>query len=91
MARIVVIGGSGHVGSYLAPRLVERGHGVVNVSRGKAAPYRPHPAWDRIETVVLDRVAEEKAGRFGAKIADLRADIVVDMIAFDRASTQHVV
>jgi len=45
MARIVVIGGSGHVGSYLVPALVERGHEVVNVSRGSAKPYRPHFAW----------------------------------------------
>lgn len=31
MSRIVVIGGSGHVGSYLVPMLVELGHQVVNV------------------------------------------------------------
>ena len=29
--RVVIIGGSGHVGTYLAPRLVEAGHEVVNV------------------------------------------------------------
>ena len=91
MSRIVIIGGSGHVGSYLVPRLVELGHEVVNVSRGTAKPYRPHSAWSRIEHVTLDRPAEEKAGRFGTKIADLNPDIVVDMIAFDRSSTQQVV
>jgi nucleoside-diphosphate-sugar epimerase len=36
MARIVVIGGSGHVGTYLLPALVERGHEVPKVSRGTA-------------------------------------------------------
>jgi nucleoside-diphosphate-sugar epimerase len=91
MSRIVVIGGSGHVGSYLVPRLVELGHEVVNVSRGKAAPYRAHFAWDAIENASLDRAAEEKTGQFGSKIAGLRPDIVVDMISFDLASTQHVV
>jgi len=91
MSRIVVIGGSGHVGSYLAPALVERGHDVVNVSRGAAKPYRPHYAWSEIENVALDRAAEEKAGQFGRKIADLRPDIVVDMIAFDLPSTQQIV
>ena len=85
MSRIVVIGGSGHVGSYLVPALVQRGHEVVNVSRGAAKPYRPHFAWSLIENVTLDRGAEEKAGRFGAKIAELRPDIVVDMISFDLA------
>jgi nucleoside-diphosphate-sugar epimerase len=49
MARIVIIGGSGHVGTYLVPALVERGHDVVNVSRGAAKPYRPHYAWSQIE------------------------------------------
>ena len=41
--------------------------------------------------VALDRGAEEKAGRFGTKIAELRPDIVVDMISFDLASTEQLV
>lgn len=91
MSRIVVVGGSGHVGSYLLPRLVELGHDVVNVSRGTAKPYRPHYAWSKVENVALDRQSEEKAGQFGAKIAALNPDIVIDMIAFDLASTQQIV
>jgi nucleoside-diphosphate-sugar epimerase len=91
MSRIVVTGGSGHVGSYLVPKLVELGHEVVNVSRGSARPYRPHHAWSHVENVVLDRAAEEKTGRFGAKIANLDPDIVVDMIAFDLSSTTQIV
>jgi nucleoside-diphosphate-sugar epimerase len=91
MSRIVIIGGSGHVGSYLVPRLVELGHEVVNVSRGTAKPYRPHYAWSRIEHVSLDRAAEQRAGHFGKKIAGLDPDIVVDMISFDLSSTQHIV
>jgi len=75
MARIVIIGGSGHVGTYLVPALVERGHEVVNVSRGEASPYRPHPAWKTVEHVVVDRRVEEAAGRFGSRIAGLNADI----------------
>lgn len=91
MSRIIIIGGSGHVGSYLVPRLVELGHDVVNVSRGAAKPYRPHYAWSHIENVKLDRTAEEKAGTFGKKIADLSPDIVIDMISFDLAGTQQIV
>jgi uncharacterized protein YbjT (DUF2867 family) len=73
MARIVVIGGSGHVGTYLVPALVERGQDVVNVSRGTAAPYRPHPAWKAVEQVFVDRRAEEAEGKFGSRIAALDA------------------
>jgi nucleoside-diphosphate-sugar epimerase len=63
----------------------------VNVSRGSARPYRTHHAWDVIENVAIDRAEEEKAGTFGARIAELNGDIVVDMIAFDLASTKQVV
>jgi nucleoside-diphosphate-sugar epimerase len=91
MARIVVIGGSGHVGTYLLPALVERGHEVVNVSRGAASPYREHAAWKAIKQVVVDRKAEEAEGRFGARIADLNADIVVDMISFELEGAQQLV
>ena len=55
MARVVIIGGSGHVGTYLVPRLVEAGFEVVNVSRGKREPYSPHAAWSSVRTVELDR------------------------------------
>jgi nucleoside-diphosphate-sugar epimerase len=91
MARIVVIGGSGHVGTYLLPALVARGHEVVNVSRGTASPYREHAAWKAIEQVAVERKAEEAEGRFGVRIADLNADIVVDMISFELEGAQQLV
>ena len=91
MARIVIIGGSGHVGTYLVPALVELGHEVVNVSRGKASPYRSHPAWKAVEQVLVDRRAEEAEGKFGSRIAGLRADIVIDMISFELEATQQLV
>ena len=91
MSRIVIIGGSGHVGTYLVPAMVERGHDVVNVSRGLAAPYRPHDAWHEIEQVTLDRAVEEKNGQFGTKIAALEPDIVVDMLSFHLSSTLQLV
>ena len=90
MTRTVVIGGSGHVGTYLVPRLVEAGFEVVNVTRGKRAPYQPHAAWAEVETVIADREAEEKAATFGARIRDLKPDIVIDMICFALASAEHL-
>ena len=91
MSRIVVIGGSGHIGSYLVPALVERGHQVVNVSRGVAAPYHDDMAWHEIEHVTVDRPAEERNRQFGMKIAALQPDIVVDLICFDLSSAQQLV
>jgi nucleoside-diphosphate-sugar epimerase len=34
MRRVVVIGATGHIGSYLVPRLVRGGHEVLAMSRG---------------------------------------------------------
>ena len=90
MSKIVVIGGSGHVGTYLVPMLVDAGHEVINVSRGKAAPYLPNPAWEKVKQVQLDRDLEEQSGTFGSKIANLEADIVIDMICFTLESAQHI-
>jgi nucleoside-diphosphate-sugar epimerase len=91
MAKVVIIGGSGHVGTYLVPRLVEAGHAVVNVTRGQRKPYRPHEAWKAVETVIADRDSEERGGIFGSHIAMLEADIVVDMICFRLDSAEHIV
>lgn len=91
MARVVVIGGSGHVGTYLVPRLVAGGHQVVNVTRGKRAPYTPNALWGQVETVVVDRDTEEAAGTFGTRIADLRPDVVIDMICFTLPSAKQLV
>jgi len=43
--RIVVIGGSGHIGTFLVPRLVRAGHEVTVVSRGSRTAYTPSPEW----------------------------------------------
>jgi nucleoside-diphosphate-sugar epimerase len=91
MARVVVIGGSGHVGTYLVPRLVEAGHEVVNVARGQRQPYSPNGAWRWVETVAADRNAEEATGSFGPRIAELKPDVVVDMICFTLPSARHIV
>lgn len=91
MSRIVVIGGSGHIGAYLIPALVELGHDVVNVSRGQSRKYRPHSAWSSVEQITVDRTAREKSGVFGSCIAELRPDIVIDLISFDLSSTQSLV
>lgn len=91
MARVIIIGGSGHVGSYLVPRLVEAGHEVVNVARGTRAPYLAHRAWDRAASVIIDRDAAEAEGSFGARIAELAPEIVIDMICFTEESARHLV
>lgn len=89
--RIVVIGGTGHIGTYLVPRLVAAGHQVVVVSRVRREPYRPSGEWAWVERVEADRAAEEQAGSFGQRIRDLRPDAVVDLICFTEESARHLV
>src|SRR5258708_7099449 len=89
--RVVIIGGSGHVGTYLVPRLVQSGHDVVNVSRGQRKAYQPHAAWETVQHVAVDRTTEETAGTFGKRITDLSPDVVIDMISFTLDSTRHLV
>jgi nucleoside-diphosphate-sugar epimerase len=91
VTRVVVIGATGHIGTYLVPRLVRAGHEVVAVSRGEREPYHEAVEWRSVERLRADREAEEAAGTFGERIAGLRPDAVVDLICFTPASAQHLV
>ena len=91
MRRVVVIGATGHIGTYLVPRLVRAGYEVVALSRGGRAPYHDAPEWGSVERFVADRDAEDADGTFGKRIADLRPDAVVDLICFTPASARQLV
>lgn len=88
--RVVVIGGSGHVGTYLVPGLVEAGHEVINISRNQRQPYRLHGAWKSVRQIMADREAEDAAGNFGRRVRDLKPDAVVDMICFTLDSARQL-
>jgi nucleoside-diphosphate-sugar epimerase len=90
MSRIVVIGATGHLGSYLVPRLVRAGHEVVALSRGEREPYVPAPEWRAVERVTADREAEDATGAFGERIAALAPDTVVDMVCFTPESARQL-
>jgi nucleoside-diphosphate-sugar epimerase len=89
--RTVIIGATGHIGTWLVPRLVNGGHEVVAVSRGARRPYHDSPEWQSVQHVTLDRTAAERDGSFGTAIASLRGDAVVDLICFDLDSATHLV
>ena len=91
MARVVVIGATGHIGTYLVPRLVRAGHEVIAISRGEREPYHEAVEWRSVRRVNIDRTAEELAGTFGTRVAELEPDAVVDLICFTPAAAQHLV
>jgi nucleoside-diphosphate-sugar epimerase len=89
--RVAVIGGSGHIGTFLVPRLVRAGHEVISISRGQRTSYVEDPAWQDVRHVTADRAAEDAAGTFPGRVADLRADAVVDLISFTLDSATALV
>ena len=89
--RVVVIGGTGHIGTFLIPRLVNGGHEVIVASRGKRDPYVPHAAWKAVERIEIDRLAGDASRTFGPRIAALEADAVVDLLCFTPESAQQLV
>jgi nucleoside-diphosphate-sugar epimerase len=89
--RTVVIGGTGHAGTYVVPKLVQAGHEVVSVSRGERAPYRQDAAWESVEIHHIDREEAEREGSFGAQIASLEPDAVVDLFCYTLESARSLV
>ncbi|MFI6828959.1 NAD-dependent epimerase/dehydratase family protein [Kribbella sp. NPDC050241] len=89
--RTVVIGGTGHIGTYLVPELVRLGHQVTVLSRGERSPYQSDGRWKQVELVQVDRAAEDAAGTFGERVAGLEPDIVIDLICFTEDSAKQLV
>ncbi|MEV4534478.1 NAD(P)-dependent oxidoreductase [Asanoa sp. NPDC049518] len=85
--RVVVIGGSGHIGTFLVPRLVRAGHDVVSISRGQHPGYVDDPAWQQVRQLTADRGADG----FDDLVAGLAPDAVVDLICFDLDSATALV
>ncbi|HEU5418538.1 MAG TPA: NAD-dependent epimerase/dehydratase family protein [Streptosporangiaceae bacterium] len=91
MSRVVVIGATGHIGSYLVPRLVRAGHEVIAISRGTREPYHHSAQWAAVSRVTADRDAEDAAGTFGDRIAALHPDAVADLVCFTAESAAQLV
>ena len=89
--RVIVVGGSGHIGSFLVPRLVRAGHEVVNLSRGSRRSYVQDDAWAAVEQVVADRDAEDRDGTFARHVRSLKPDVVIDLICFTLESATALV
>lgn len=86
--KVIVIGASGHIGTYLVPQLVNGGFEVVAVTRGKSKVYQENSAWQKVQHVYLDCQKDED---FALKIAMLNGDVVVDLINFDINQTKDMV
>lgn len=88
---VLVIGGTGHIGSYLVPRLVSSGYEVLVYTRGETKPYPYSPLWSRVTQISGNREEDEKKGVLGEYIHQVKPDIIVDLIAFEPESATHLV
>ena len=86
--RIVVIGASGHVGSYLVKELVKEGNEIIAIMRGNRVPYG-------YEEKVWNKVAVENLSREELYNTDflekVNADVICDLIAFDLDGVKKIV
>ena len=90
--RIVIVGGTGHIGTYLVPRLVLAGHEVSIVARNSQPQYvKTDRIWDSVQWIAADRRAEEKAGTWSKRMAAIEADVVIDLLAFTSEENQLMV
>jgi len=88
----LVIGGTGHIGSYLVPRLVAAGHDVTVVARRSEPQYTdPRLGWSKVRWITADRGAEEKTDAWATRMRGLETDIVIDAIAYTPAQNQVMV
>ncbi len=88
---ITVIGGTGHIGTYLVPSLVRDGHAVTVVSRGQQRPYTEDDAWTSVEMVTCDREKAEADGVFGQLIAAQRPEGVIDLRLFTTSQAHQLI
>jgi nucleoside-diphosphate-sugar epimerase len=89
--KVFIIGGTGHIGTYLVPRLVMAGHEVISASRKQREPYKSDPAWRSVNQVMLDREEADRTNSLGRLILKYAPDAVIDLICFTPESAAHLV
>ncbi|MEA4870566.1 hypothetical protein SDC9_101130 [bioreactor metagenome] len=86
MPNAVVLGATGHIGSYLVPALVDAGYDVLAVSRGNRAPYTGDlPEWKGVRQVFTSR---EEAIR---SVIDRNTELVCDLLPYTRQDAEDLV
>jgi len=78
--KVCIIGGTGHIGSFLVPELAKEGHELTVVTRC----VRPEPksaAWRKVALVKSDYARGDKA--FFASAASVGAELVIDILGRD--------
>ena len=87
--RILVVGGTGHIGSYLVPRLLVAGHDIQVVARNPRPQYTDSRLlWPSVQWIVADRQAEESNGTWFKRMSKIETDAVIDLICYTPEQNQ---
>jgi len=87
--KVLVIGGTGHIGSYLVPRLVMGGHEVHVVARRPRPQYTDSRlGWSGVRWIVADRTAEEQSDAWARRMAGIEVDVVMDLLCYTPQQNQ---
>ncbi|WP_195533028.1 NAD-dependent epimerase/dehydratase family protein [Bacteroides finegoldii] len=88
--KITIIGGTGHIGTFLCPMLASEGHEVICVSRGANNLYHKIESAEKVRMLHLDRnvMANDE---FARQIASLESDVVIDLINFKIGNAKAMV
>lgn len=84
--RACVIGGTGHIGSYLIPMLVETGMEISVVARGRT-DIPGHQSWETVELLEADYIRRNE--EWHTFIRRLKADVVIDLLGHDLPGVYH--
>lgn len=81
--KILVIGGTGHIGSYLTPRLIRNGFEVWVTARKAEPKYAISTmGWDKVNWILCNRREEEKDNSWAERMAGIDVDVVIDLITY---------
>lgn len=86
--KVVVLGGTGHMGTFLVPMLVKANYEVISVTRSKSKPYIEDDVWTQVKSVFMDRTKDVD---FLKKIVAMKPDIIIDLINFRIEDTKAIV
>ena len=86
--KVVVIGATGHIGTYLVPRLVVSGHEVIAMSRGRRLAWSTGPGTRSSGCRSIGTPGAKAT--FAPRVAALRPDAVVDLMCFSVPSARQL-
>ncbi|NLE29728.1 MAG: NAD(P)-dependent oxidoreductase [Phycisphaerae bacterium] len=77
--KVLVIGGTGHIGRFLVPMLDAEGHDVVCLTSGRSAAKFDRPL-NKVQFVTMKYSESIQDGTFGKMLDEKRFDTVIDVL-----------